>query len=242
MAISTTAADTHLRSSQAMALGSRTAFSVSCWLNAVWNPGSRRSLVGIYGSATDVPLSAPISGIQIGTGAGNGDLTCWTWGGGTMVSTATGVMTPYNNQWVLITYTFDTVTHRVYLNNALAASQLDTVNPQINAQFNQVYINGYPGGGTSEVAAFYIDQYSLYRRTLSLEEIQTKFHSQGARHGIVNGLICRYEFDEGIQSSATTFVPDLTENGHSLTITGASTAISYSYVNSIASSNIRPVQ
>lgn len=240
MAALTTAADAHLRSSASMALNSRTPFSVCCWLNTVWNPGSRRSLVGIYGGATDVPLSPPTTGIQIGTSTGSGELTCWTWGGITMVSTAAGVMTPLNNQWVHVVYTFDGTTHRVYMNGALAASQLDTVNPQTNGQLNQVYINGYPGGGINEVHVFSIDQYLLYRRALNADEIQTIFHSQGTRHGISNDLVCRLEFDEGVQGSSVTFVPDFTNSEHNLTITGVSTAISYTYVNSIAASNIRP--
>jgi hypothetical protein len=242
MAILTTAADTHLRSSQTMGLSSQSAFSISCWINGVWNPGSRRSLVGIYGGSADTALAAPITGVQIGTTNGSGELTCWTWGGGVLVGTAAGVMTALNNAWVHIVYTYDSTTHRVYLNGALAASQLNTVNPQIAGFLNQVYINGYPTGTTSEVSAFYIDQYTLFRRTLAPDEIQTMYYSQGARHGLVNGLICKFEFDEGIEGSLTASVPDLSNSGHNLSVDGVSTAISYSYVNSLASSNIRPVQ
>jgi hypothetical protein len=224
-----------------MGLLARSALSISVWINTTWNPGARRSMVGIYGPTTDTALGTPVTACQIGTGAGTGDLTVWTWGGGALVATATGVMTGYNGQWVHIVYTYDLTTHRVYLNGALAASQLNTVNPQIAGYLNQVYINGYPGGVTSEVGVETVDQYSLFRRTLAADEIQTMYHAGGARHGIHNDLICRYEFDEGIQGSTATSVPDLTGNGHTLTITGASTAITYSYVNSLANSNIRPV-
>jgi hypothetical protein len=242
MAVLTAAADTHLRSSQATGLLARSAFSISCWLNAVWNPGSRRSFVGIYGPTTDTPLGAPVTAMQIGTSAGTGDLACWTWGGGTLVSTATGVMTALNNVWVHVVYTYDLTTHRLYFNGALAASQLNTVNPQIAGYLNQVYINGYPGSVTGEVSAFYVDQYSLFQRTLSADEIQTMYNAGGARHGITQGLMCRYEFDEGIQGSAASTIVDLTGNGNTLTLTGASTAITHSYVNSTANSNIRPAQ
>jgi hypothetical protein len=225
-----------------MGLLARSAFSVSVWINTVWNPGSRRSLVGVYGPLTDVALGTPITGVQIGTSNGAGELTCWTWGGITLVGTATGVMTPFNNLWVHVVYTFDGTTHRVYLNGALGASQLDTVSPQITGYLNQVYINGYPGGGVSEVASFYIDQYNLYRRTLAADEIGTMYYAGGARHGIMNDLISRYEFDELSSGSTASSIVDLTGNGHTLTLTGASTAITHSYVNSLANSNIRPVQ
>jgi hypothetical protein len=242
MAILTTAADCHLRSSQTMGLLARSAFSISVWLNAVWNPGSRRSLVGVYGPLTDVALGTPITGVQIGTTNGGGELTAWTWGGGTLVGTAAGVMTAFNNLWVHVVYTFDGTTHRLYLNGALVASQLDTVNPQITGYLNQVYINGFPGGTTGEVSAIYVDQYNLYRRTLAADEIGTMYNAGGARHGIVNSLICRYEFDELSQGTVASSIVDLSGNGHTLTLTGASTAISHTYVNSLANSNIRPVQ
>jgi hypothetical protein len=242
MAVLTTAADCHLRSSQTMGLLARSAFSISVWINAVWNPGSRRSIVGVYGPATDVALGTPIAGVQIGTSAGGGDLTCWTWGGGTLVGTAAGVMTALNNTWAHIVYTFDGTTHRVYLNGVLGTSQLDTVSPQITGYLNQVYINGYPGGVVNEVTSFYVDQYNLYRRTLAADEIGTMYNAGGARHGIMNDLICRYEFDELASGSTASSIVDLTGNGHTLTITGASTAITHSYVNSLANSNIRPVQ
>lgn len=242
MAVLTTAADCHLRSSQASGLLARSAFSISVWVNTVWNAAATRSLVGIYGAATDVPLSTPVTALQIGTRTGAGELSCWTWGGGTLVQTATGVMTALNNTWVHIVYTYDLTTHRVYANGALVASQLNTVSPQIAGYLNQVYINGYPTGAVSEVAAFTVDQYALYRRTLAPDEVQVMYYAAGWRHGINDSVMCRYEFDEGIQGAIASAVVDLSGNGHTLTLTGASTAITHSYVNSFVDSNIRPVQ
>ena len=238
MAVQTTAADFHLRSSQAMSLSSLSPFSVTCWVNAVWNGGSVVSLVGIYGGSSDAPLAAPVTAMQIGTNAGNYDLRCWTWGGAALVATANGVMTGFNNVWVQITYTFDGTNHRLYRNGVLLASAVST---QPTGQLNQVYINGYPGSGTGETVAFQIDQYALYRRALSADEILTMYYAGGFRHGIVNDLICRYEFDELAQGVACNNVPDLSGNGHTLTSVGAGTPFSYTYTNTLVQSNIRPV-
>ena len=238
MAIQCNAADYHLRSSSAMGLRSTDAFSVSTWMNAVWNGGARLSFVGIYGPGTDTPLGTPITALQIGTAAGTGDLTCWTWGGGSLISVA-ATMTPFNNLWVNIVYTYDGSTHRLYRNGTLLAS---STTAQIAGFLNQVYINGYPGGATSEVASFQVDQYSLFRRTLSADEILSMYNAQGARHGIVNNQICRFEFDEGVQSSTVSSVVDLSNSGHGLTSIGAGTPFTYTYSTSLANSNIRPVQ
>jgi hypothetical protein len=239
MAIQVNASDIHLRSSQAMALTSTSAFTVTCWINATWNNGARRSFVGIYGGATDVGLSAPVTAIQIGTSAGAGDITCWTWGGGTVVGTAGAVMTPFNGLWVFICYTFDGTTHRVYRNGTELAN---STTANITGFLNQVYINGFPGGLTSEVDAFQLDQYALFRRTLSQPEIQTMYLAGGARHGNALSQICRFEFDEGIQGGTTSSVVDMTGNGNTLTALGGGSPITYTYSNTFANANIRPVQ
>jgi hypothetical protein len=236
MAIQTVAADSHLRSSQTMGLSASTPLSITCWLNCNWNTGGRRSFVGIYGPATDVALGAPVTAVQIGSGVGTNDLTCWTWGGGTLVGTATGAMSAYNNVWAHIAYTYDGTTHSLYRNGILL---ITSTGAQIAGFLNQIYINGYPGSGTGESDAFQADQYAIYRRTLSAEEVLTMASCYGTRHGI-NNAIARFEFDGGVGTVSNEL--DLTGNGHHLTFTGAGTAPSYSYINTIASSNIRRVQ
>jgi hypothetical protein len=181
MAIQSNAADIHLRSSQAMNLSAQTPFSVTTWINATWNPGTTSSLVGIYGPPTDTPLGGPVTAMQIGTQTGTYDIVCWTWGGGLLVAGPAAAMTGFNGIWVFITYTFDGTTHRLYRNGVLLAS---STNAQIPGYLNQVYINGYPGSITSEVASFQTDQYALYRRTLSADEVLTIYNAGGARHGI----------------------------------------------------------
>lgn len=187
MAVQISATDIHLRSSQAMGQLATNPFSVTTWINTVWNPGACNSYVGIYGPATDTPLGTPVTAVQIGTSTGAGEVTCWTWGGGTLVGSVTGVMTAYNNLWVNITYTFDGTNHVLYRNGVQLATSTTAQQP---GYLNQVYINGYPGGGANEVASAQIDQYGLYRRALSAGEVQSIYYASGARHGIVGGNYC----------------------------------------------------
>lgn len=239
MAIQCNASDSHLRSSQAMNLRSSDAFTVNAWVNATWNGGTRLSMVGIYGPASDTPAGTPVTAMQFGSASGNYDLTCWTWGGGGLVTTATGVMNGFNGVWVYISYTFDGTTHSLYRNGQLLVT---STSAQQAGFLNQVYINGFPGSGTGEVGNFQVDQYSLFRRALSANEILTMYNARGDRHGIYNGLIARYEFDELGQGVAATAVVDMSGNGHTLTTVGAGTPpISYTYQNTVANSNIRPV-
>jgi hypothetical protein len=239
MPIQTNASDIHLRSSQTTGLQSSNALSISVWINATWTGGARLSMVGIYGPATDVALGGPVTAVQIGSSSGGGDLTCWTWGGGALVATAAGSMTAFNGQWVHIVYTYNGTNHVLYRNGVQVAT---TTTAQLPGFLNQVYINGFPGGGTSEVGAFQVDGYTLYRRTLTASEAQTIYKAEGDRHGIVNNLLCHYDFDELGQGVTTTNVNDTSGNGHTLTSTGAGTAITYTYTNAFANSNLRPVQ
>lgn len=239
MAVQSNAVDIHLRSSAAMNLSATTPFSVTVWINANWNLGTRTSFVGIYGPITDVPLDPPVTAMQIGTAAGDGSLSFWTWGGGLLTGTAAGFLTADNGVWIHISYTYDGTTHRGYRNGVLATFSTTL---QTAGFLNQVYINGYPGGATSEIASYQVDQYSLFRRALSADEIQTMYFASGARHGITNSLVARYEYDELAQAAAVTNVIDLSGNGHTLTPTGPGAAMTYTYPATLANSNIRPVQ
>lgn len=239
MAIVCTAADYHLRSSQATGLQSTQPFSISVWINGVWNGGGRLSFVGIYGPATDTPLGAPITALQIGTTAGASTVDCWTWGGGVMVGGVAMAAGTYNNVWVHFAYTFDGTNHILYRNGVQVAT---TTTAQIAGFLNQVYINGYPGSGTGETSTHQVDSYTLWKRTLTADEVQTIYNSQGSRHGDTYQHLARYEFDEGILGANATSVVDMTGNGHTLTSTGAGAAITYTYSGSVANSNTRPVQ
>jgi hypothetical protein len=177
--------------------------------------------------------------MQIGTNNGAGELTCWTWGGGTLVGTAAGVMTSFNGIWCQIAYTYDGTNHRVYRNGVQMAT---STTAQIAGYMNQVYINGYPGGGTSEVAGYETDQYALYRRALAPDEVLSIYNGGGARHGINYQLVCRYEYDELAGGANVVSVPDLTGNGHTLTPVGGGANFTYTYTGVYPNSNIRVVQ
>jgi hypothetical protein len=234
MAILTTATDKHLYSISTNFTASTAPYSISVWIKAVWNGGFRLSFVGMYDGTTS---AGTVTGLQIGTSTGAGEISCWTYGGLVMVQSATAVMTPYNNQWINATYTYDGTTHLIYVNGVLLGT---ATTAQIAGTFTQVWINGFPPSGTtSETAVFEVDMYSYYNRTLSSDEIMTIYNSTGERHGIVKGLLACYEFDELAQGTAVSSVVDFSGNTNGLLAIGAGTPITYNYATSYANSNIR---
>jgi hypothetical protein len=148
-------------------------------------------------------------------------------------------MTPYNGVWVFIAYTYNGTNHILYVNGSQVATSTAA---QTAGYLKQVYINGYPGGGTSEVYTHLVDQYSFYNRTLSPYEVMTMYCANGGRHGITYGLMAKYEFDEKSQGATCTSVPDISGLNNQLTTLGAGTAITYDYTSPRATSNFRPVQ
>lgn len=238
MAIQMTGAtNRHLYTVSTNFLQSTVPYSITVWVNAVWNGGTRLSLVGMYNGTI---TTGTTTGLQIGTGTGAGEVSCWTYGGTIMVQSANAAMTPYNNTWVLITYTYDGTNHRLYRNNTLLNTATVAQNP---GTFTQIYINGYPPTGTTnETATYQVDSYAYYGRTLSIDEITTIYNSLGTRHAIVDGLIARYDFDELSQGSTVTDVIDISGNGNTMLNTGAGTPITYTYINTTANSNLRMVQ
>lgn len=231
--------DRHLYTVSPNFLSSTAPYSITVWINAVWNGGSRLSFVGMYDGGLVTP--APTTGLQIGAGSGAGEVSCWTYGGTVLVESAVAAMTPFNNTWILITYTYDGTTHRVYRNNTLLASSA-AIDP-VPGVFTQIYINGYPPAGSiSETATYQVDAYAYYGRTLPLEEITTIYNSTGTRHGIVDRLIARYDFDELAQGATVSGVVDVSGNGNTMLNSGAGTPITYTYTNTTANSNLRMVQ
>jgi hypothetical protein len=234
----TGATDRHLYTASSNFLQSTVPYSISVWINAVWNGGTRLSFVGMYNGGLTTPT--PTTGLQIGTSAGAGEVSCWTYGGTVLVQSANAVMTPYNNTWVLLTYTYDGTNHRIYRNNTLLNTATVAQNP---GTFTQIYINGYPPAGTTnETATYKVDAYAYYGRELSIDEITTIYNASGTRHGIVDSLLARYDFDELSQGSTVTGVVDISGNGNTILNSGAGTAITYTYTNTTANSNLRMVQ
>jgi hypothetical protein len=245
MAIQCTAADYHLRSTSSFLNISSTApFSIAVWLNASWTDGNTYSFVGIYGptNSNDSPTATPVTALQIGTKTGQGNLVFWTWGGTTLTATSTGVMNAFNNKWCHVTYTYDGTTHRGYVNGKLVTS---TVGSNTAGFLKQIYINGYPGATTNETSTHQVDAYMLYNRALRDDEILTISSARGSRHAITYGLLVWHEFDEQAQGTSVTNVVDLTKNGVNLTNVSVGTPgapATYTYINTLANSNLRPVQ
>jgi hypothetical protein len=248
MAISTTAANSHLYCVGNGLPNTANPFSINVWINATWNAGTGRlSFVGLYNAtpATGTPTEG--AGLQIGTDGG-GEVLTWTYGGTTQVTSAVGAMNAFNGQWVMITTTWDGTTNRIYRNGALLVSS--TTVPAVTAQMTQVYINGYPPtGNANECAVFSVDSYGSYSRALSADEILTLYNGAGSRGGNVFQLACQYEFDEGIQGAAvgtnagtSPFVVDMTGKGSNLLHTGGTNTVTYTYPGTYPNVNIRPVQ
>ena len=164
--------------------------SISVWINAAWDGNTGvKSYVGMYGSANVAGGAG--SAIQFGTRTTLGQCNIWTWGGGLLVSTTGVVITA--NDWVNLTYTYDGTTHRIYYNGVFNNS---STTAQLAGNFDVVWLNGYRNGGTAETGTFQLDTYDYYNRALSADEVLTIYNTRGNCHGIVNGSILRYEFDE----------------------------------------------
>ena len=237
MAILTNASDTHLYCAADNFVASTSPFSVSVWVNTVWNGNSRVTLCGLYNGTYNGSVTTTTA-MQIGTSTGSGELSVWTYGGTQLVDSATGVMTPYNNTWAMITYTYDGTTHSIYNGPTLVGS---STSAPVSGTFTQVYINGYPPtGNANETSASYFDSYSYFNRTLSQPEIQCMYTAAGFRDGIVYGELANYSFGGGAQGATVTELNDLTGNGNNLTYTGTGSAITYTYTNSYPDINLRP--
>ncbi len=209
--------------------------SISVWINALWDGATQTtSLVGMY-SSDNIPGGAG-SALQIGSYSIDGQCVVWTWGGAPLVAT-TGIVIP-SNTWVNITYTYDGTTHKLYYNGVL--NNTSTV-VQTAVNFNQVYMNGFANGGTSETGNFFVDTYDYYNRALSADEILTIYNAHGNRHGILYGALLRYEFDEDAVGAATSLVYNQTDYVHGvsdlLSATARTPRIAYSP--GTAASNLR---
>ena len=207
--------------------------SITVWINALWDGAVKTSsMAGMYHN------SGGTAAIQIGSRGVNGQCAIWTWGGGSILR-STGVTIP-SNTWVNITYTFDGTTASLYYNGGLNNSV--TYTPAAIA-FNQVFLNGFAGGGTKETATFQVDTYEYFTRALSADEVQTIYTTRGNRHGIVYGGLLRYEFDEGATGSTVMTVYDqglqVGALNNNLVSNSARTPL-VTYLAAAASNNLRP--
>lgn len=230
------AVDYHLASqSGTLSINVQTPLSLMCWLNspAAFNAGITVSMVGTYNTATTGGTA-----VQIGTRAGTGNLDCWTWGGGVLVSSAggTGVVTLSNNTWYHVAYTFDGTTHRLYINGV----QTNTATTaQLAGTVTAIYVNGFPGGGTTEVGIFSTDDISYFARTLSAQEVQTAYATAGDKDGLWYDLKASILFSEGITGSVANNCIDYSGNGNKLTPIGAAAGVNFTYSTSPITNDTR---
>ncbi len=217
MALRLTATDSHLSFSGASFLGVNDAQTIEFWAT-VPSWASVTCLVGLYG-----PGATPTSAFQIGT-RGTGFLDAWTWGGTTSISSATAMTA---NTSYHIAFTSSNGFWRLYINGVVSKVDLLSV---ADGTFDQIYVNGYPTMTTGETSTSLVENLSIYNRSLLPRELQTIAAAKGDRHGIVNGLLAKYDFTNGGEGVDVTVVPDLSGNGRNLTHVGAATSrIKYTY-------------
>lgn len=186
---------------------------------------------------TSAPNAQTMTAMQIGTVLGAGEISCWTYGGAVLTTTATDFAPQSNNKWINVCYTWDGEWSKLYVDGTLAAAAATAQNP---GMLKYVTINGYMAGAAAETDSHSVDCYMLYNRALSDDEVLTIFQAEGGRHGIWNGLVAQYEFDELPEGSNATNVLDLSGNGATLLMVGNGAAPKYTYQNAVADSNIRP--
>lgn len=216
MAIQLNATDIHLSNTASALISVTGPLTMLAWINySGWNSGTNASIVGLYLAGT--------TGIQFGS-RGAGDIDIWTWGGGALVSSAGSGYLPTANTWIPIAYTCSGTSHQLYANGNLVSTATAT---QIAGTLTQFYINGYPTGVTNETSTALVDDVVVYNRVLSAAEIATISTLRGGRHGIVNGIIASYQFDELAIGQTLVSVTDYSGNNRTLTPVGAGTAMTY---------------
>lgn len=233
MAVVTTATDKHLYATSGNLGSTTSAFSLCTWVNVNWGVATTISMIGLYnGSATVTPTV----GLQMGLRASTGAFSCWRYGGTVMVTTATNAMTPYNDTWVHIVYTYDGTTHTIYVNGI---QNTTATTAQTAGAFTQLWVNGYPPSSASETAVYSLENIRFYNRTLTANEVLTIYSSAGSRDGIILNLGSNYELNNGGQGSIVSSVPDLTGSSIPLISYGTGTDFTYMYTGVYPTSNKR---
>jgi hypothetical protein len=188
---------------------------------------TRTSVVGVYGPAS------PTTAMQMGVIAVN-TFGVWTWGGGTLVNAvAHGQPVGVWNHYAMV-YTPGTAT--LYINGVLNATQAST---QLAGNLSQMFINGYPTGGTSESGNTSVDDVIFLSRAATVDEIVTIVNASGTRDGIFSGVEARYAYEEGPIATSVVSGVNLTLANATMTSSGGTAPI---YVPSRVMTNLRQVQ
>lgn len=178
--------------------------TVMCWLRkVVWNETGTRSLIGVY----EVSASGAI---QLGVNQLLGNLSFWNWGGTTLVNYP--LTSLVSNQWYHFCYVYNQVNSLLYVNGELVNTT--TVIPQ-NVGLNRVQVNSFPAtpplsiSGTELSGDFEVDDYRMYSRPLSQDEIRTIYNLRG-KDAVVYSLVLHYMFDDLSINSPVSSVFDTT--------------------------------
>ena len=96
-------------------------------------------------------------------------------------------MLPYSNQWILLTYTFNTGTHSLYINNSLVSQQTGT-STLFPGWPSNVSNSGFAIGTNLDSARpignANIGWAAVYNSTLTLDQIKQNFAALRGRYGI----------------------------------------------------------
>lgn len=217
MAITLNASDIQLTGTVSNFSDITTPFSVSSWIKyADWPLLNVRSMVGLYLPGT--------TAVQLGAGRTAGNMTVWTWGGGTLIDT-NGVVTLSQTDFIHFVYTFNGTQHKLYTNGAIVNT---TTTAQIPGVPNTIYINGYPTGGANETGVYSVEDTIYFNRELSAEEVLTLYNSRGIRDGIYLNAVARFTFGEGVVGSNVTTVKDYGQYNNTLNAAGTGSPIVFS--------------
>ncbi len=160
-----------------------------------WNEAGIRSFIGIY----EVSASGAI---QLGLNQSTtGFLNFWNWGGTPLTSYSVTLLN--SGEWYHITYVYNGTNSLMYINGVLVNTT--TVSPQ-NVNMNRSQVNGFPAiapftiSGTELSGEYDIDDYRVYSRPLTQNEIVTIYNLRG-KDNFVQNLVLHYMFD-GLSVSA----------------------------------------
>ena len=204
MAISTSIGGRTQGSPASFSYPSAQAVTVMAWIlvedATTWT--SRRSIAGVYAG----PISAPSAAAQLGVHSFN-TFGVWTSGGPLLVG-ASGHGTPIG-VWNHYCYVYNGAgTNLLYINGELNNTNTLTQN---TSTFEYVYLNGYPNGvdGNAETGNTRIDDFAVFSRQLTQDEIRTIINCRGSRDGIFPGLLARFPFNEGALAATASPLFDL---------------------------------
>lgn len=175
------------------------------WLKkSVYVNQGRRSLIGCY--------NPNVAAFQFGI-LNNSAFAVWRWGGRPLFTYSNSLLPV--NEWLLMVYSWDGVNSRFWINNNLVATTTEV--PQ-TGPINQIWVNGYPTGVSSETSDDYeVADYRLYNRMLSENELTTIFTLRGKDINTF-GLVGRWPFNEGHFNSTVLSPRDISPNKNNLTV------------------------